>query len=67
MAFQHTCICTIKRSSGGQEETVGSLSEKELGTYETANDSCERMREANTYSFNDASGTIIQTASCELD
>jgi hypothetical protein len=67
MALQHTCTCTLQRSINGVQEDLGTLSEKQIGSYSTASDTCARLQDQYTYTKTGPEGTEFRVAFCEID
>lgn len=67
MALRHTCICDLSRTIDGQEETTGSISDQQIGTYNTASDSCKAMQERYTYTTTSNGYTEVFSATCEIE
>ena len=67
MALRHNCTCELKRTINGLEETTGIVSDQQLGTYNTASDSCKAMQERYTYTTNRNGYTEAFSATCEIE
>ena len=67
MALQHTCTCTLQRVVNGQPEDLGTISEKQIGSYQTARDTCDKLQDDYTYDRKTNGVTENHTATCEID
>jgi hypothetical protein len=67
MALQHTCTCVLQRNINGVQEDLGTLSEKQIGSYSTAKDTCDKLKDQYTYTKNSPEGIEFRTALCEID